>query len=54
MSEGVLELTPQLSARAEPPFRAVVLAGGRVTGLAPYRSVGRESPSTGARGAVWA
>ena len=39
MSEGVFKLSPELSARAQPHVRAVVLAGGRGTRLAPYTSV---------------
>lgn len=39
MSEGVFDLTRELSSRALPGVRAVVLAGGKGTRLAPYTSV---------------
>lgn len=39
MSEGVFSLSKQLEARTKRPVRAVVLAGGKGTRLAPYTSV---------------
>ena len=39
MSEGIFSLQQQLAARARGGARAVVLAGGKGTRLAPYTSV---------------
>ena len=39
MTEGIIDLSPSLAARSRPDVKAVVLAGGRGTRLAPFTSV---------------